>query len=233
VYWRRRLVILGVLLVVVLIVAFSCSGGDDPSKPNGAGAPATIPAPAGGSSSGPAASPGVAQPSFADSGPVQGPAKPVTPTDVPAGPVAGPVAGDGASVAADSALCTDPEMAVTPVPGVRAAKRGAPIDLQLKIKNASTRSCTRDVGADWQEIYIKQGARPVWSSDLCTVKKGSEVRQLAAGEERGYWVTWNGRDSTRCDGGMSAGPVPAAGEYEVYGRIGGVVSAPVKITIAA
>ena len=37
------------------------------------------------------------------------------------------------------------------------AKRGTTVELKLKIKNISTRTCTRDVGADLQEIYVKSG----------------------------------------------------------------------------
>ena len=36
------------------------------------------------------------------------------------------------------------------------------------------RTCTRDVGPDLQEIYIKQGARTIWSSDKCGLYKGSD-----------------------------------------------------------
>ena len=40
-------------------------------------------------------------------------------------------------------------------------QRGAVVDLQLKIKNMSDRTCSRNVGADLQEIFIKSGAEKI------------------------------------------------------------------------
>ena len=122
---------------------------------------------------------------------------------------------------------------MTPVPARTTAKRGAAIEILLKIKNISTRTCTRDVGADLQEIYIKQGARKVWSSDTCGTGKGSDVEKFTTGLEMEFQVTWNGRESTKCLGGLAVGPAPAEGEFEVFGRLGGKVSAPVRLAITA
>jgi hypothetical protein len=123
-------------------------------------------------------------------------------------------------------------MAVTPVPAQTATRRGAPVDIRLKIKNVSTRTCARDVGADLQEIYIKQGARKVWSSDTCGTAKGSEVLQFTTNHEAEYGVTWNGKESTRCASGLAVGPTPGPGEYEIFARLGGKVSAPIKLTLS-
>jgi hypothetical protein len=119
------------------------------------------------------------------------------------------------------------------VPARIAVKRGTPIELRLKIKNISTGACTRDVGADLQEIYVKQGARKVWSSDICGLAKGSQILNFAPNHEREYNVTWNGRAATKCAGGSAAGLVPLAGEYQLFGRLGGKVSAPVRLVITA
>jgi hypothetical protein len=222
VYWRRRLVVLGAVLLVVLIWAFSCSGGDDPSKPSGTGATGTVPTP------GVQGSGAAAEPSFAESGPVrQPPVVAPTPTDVPVG--AGP------SVAAPPAdgSCAVAEMVFVPVPSKTSAKSGDPIDLRLKIKNVSTRTCSRDVGADVQEIYVKQGAKKIWSSDVCAATKGSAVRQFPPNGEQEFYVTWNGNDSSRCEGGAATGPRPAAGEYELMGRLGAKVSDPVRLSLTS
>ncbi len=236
---------LAALLLVVLFVALSCSGsgGDDTAKPKGAGNNTPIP------SAGPGAGPSVltpetAEPSFAESRPAAGgPAGPAA-TNVPAGPVsvapglpvappvAPPAAPPAGLPAAANGPCTDAEMAIAPVPARTAAKRGQPIDLRLIIKNISTRACARDVGPDLQEIYIKQGALKVWSSDVCGLAKGSKVEQFPPNGVREYLVTWNGRDSTRCAGGMAAGNYPAPGQYEVLGRLGVEVSNPVAIALS-
>ena len=42
VYWRRRAVVLGVVLVVFAVIAYSCSGDDDPAKNPTANTPSTV-----------------------------------------------------------------------------------------------------------------------------------------------------------------------------------------------
>jgi hypothetical protein len=232
VYWRRRAVVLGALLLGVLVLFLSCSGGDK-DDPRGTGAGNTVP------SSGLQTSPTPeTDPSFEDAEPGDGPALP-DPSDVAGEPGAGdPGGGSSAApnvtVAAPSTeLCTDQEVSVTPVPGRTTAKRGTTFELKLKVKNISTRTCSRDVGADLQEIYVKQGARKIWSSDICGTAKGSQVLQFTPNFEREYRVTWNGHAATRCAAGRAVGPFPAAGDYQVFGRLGGKVSAPVGLTLTA
>ena len=132
----------------------------------------------------------------------------------------------------DDGTCTDAEISVTSVVRSTSVQRGTVVDLQLKIKNTSDRTCSRNVGADLQEIFIKSGAEKVWSSDTCGKAQGSDVQSFTPGFERSYQVGWNGRDTTRCDGnGLAAGPFPQAGTYQVFARVGTKLSAPVKLTI--
>src|SRR6266542_3459450 len=88
-------------------------------------------------------------------------------------------------------------------------------------------------GGGPQEIYIGQGARKYWSSDTCSTVRSSDVRVFAPGAEREYSVTWNGRQSSTCQGGVAAGPAPVPGQYEVRGRLGTKVSDAVILTIIA
>jgi hypothetical protein len=231
-------VVLGALLVGVLVLFLSCSGGSDP-KPKGTGSSSAFPTPAPAASAGTGATADV-EPTFEDAAPGGGgPALP-NPSDVVGAPGAAstldpsgnPVA-PNVTVAAPGGQCTDAEVSVTPVSARTAAKRGTPVELRLKIKNISTRTCARDVGADLQEIYLKQGARKVWSSDICGIAKGSQVLSFPPNLEREYNVTWNGRAATRCAGGAAIGPFPVAGEYQLYGRLGGKVSAPVRLVVVA
>lgn len=238
VYWRRRAVVLGAVLLAVVVLLWSCSGGskDDgtpgaarsatpgpvdeitpnPSETAGEGAPGGLPG-VGDAAGDPAASGAAPKPTDVPVG------QPVAPTGAAAQPTEGAAPGAGA--------CTDEEILVTPVPLPASAVRGQPVELRLKIKNVSSRSCGRDVGADLQEIYIKQGAVKVWSSDRCGTARGSNQEPFAVGLEREFQVTWNGRDMTRCAAGQAAGPVPAAGEYQVFGRLGTKVSEPVKLVL--
>jgi hypothetical protein len=228
-------VVLGALLVGVLVLFLSCSGGEDP-KPKGTGSTSAFPTPAPAPSATASAD---VEPTFEDAVPGGGPALP-DPSDVASAPdpastldpTGAPVA-PNVTVAAPGAQCTDAEVSVTPVPARSAAKRGTPVELRLKIKNISTRTCSRDVGADLQEIYLKQGARKVWSSDICGIAKGSQLLSFPPNLEREYNVTWNGRAATRCAGGAAIGPFPVAGEYQLFGRLGGKVSAPIRLVLVA
>ena len=243
VYWRRRAVVAGALLLGVLILFISCSGGDEPKQGGGAGGTTT-------GTTAPASPQGAPDqsPSFLEAKPGNGPSLP-DPRDVAGSPSAGQPGqtpggvGDpptGASTGPDvpvgapaNGQCGDAEMSITPVPARTAAKQGTAVEIRLKIRNISTRTCTRDVGADLQEIYLKQGARTVWSSDTCGTAKGSDLVQFPAGVEREYRVTWNGRDASRCADGLAVGPAPAVGVYQVFGRLGGKVSAPVQLSVTA
>jgi len=112
-------------------------------------------------------------------------------------------------------------------------RRGVPLAIRLKIKNISARTCSRDVGADLQELYIMYGAKKIWTSDTCSTTKGSEVRPFSPNDERTYNVTWNGRQSNRCSAGLASGTAPPAAQYQVHGRLGAKVSEPVLLEITA
>ncbi|MBB2945730.1 hypothetical protein FB565_005488 [Actinoplanes lutulentus] len=244
VYWRRRAVVLGAVLLGVIVLFVSCSGEDDKdTKTKNASSQYPTPAPD-------TASPSPAT-SFLDSAPPGGPALP-DPADLltrdpadddgellPGATTAAttpPVAGatTAATVApADGGACADSEISVTPIPATTTVKRGVPLEIRLKIKNIGTRTCTRDVGAEPQELYVEQGAQKFWSSDKCSAATGGDVRAFAPGAEREYMVTWNGRQSSQCANNVASGPIPAAGDYELRGRLGQLISDPVVVTIAA
>ncbi|MEU4220994.1 adhesin [Actinoplanes sp. NPDC026623] len=231
---------LGALLLGVIVLFVSCSGGDEANRRGTGSASSKAPAPV------PAATTPDEEPTFTDPGPGAGnPSLPdpgeltasgagvLPPAGTGTGTGTGEDDGDDTNVAAASGTCTDAEMAVVPVPEATAVRRGVPLEIHLKIKNISARTCTRDVGADLQELYIEQGAKKVWSSDTCSTVKGSEVRPFPPGSEREYNVTWNGKQATRCSAGLAAGTAPPAGQYEVRGRLGAKVSAPVALDVTA
>jgi hypothetical protein len=219
--------VLGGLLLVVIVLYASCSGG---SKPKTQGVGLNTPAPT--ASASPSAEP---EPSFVDPTGATDQARPA-PSDVLAASAAAgatraaPTA--PVNVAAADGQCADADVQLTPVPGRTTAQRGTSIEIRFRMKNTSARACSRDVGADVQELYIKQGASKIWSSDTCGLAKGSKIEPLAPGvdEEHGF-VTWNGQLDTKCLGGSATGPAPEAGEYQLYGRLGAKISAPVKLIL--
>ncbi|MGV9216176.1 hypothetical protein ACTFTM_30360 [Micromonospora sp. RB23] len=235
VYWRRRAVVLGAGLLFLIVLLYSCSGSGRSGGQTGAGTtsspgpsgsvltPQTGAPPASGSPE-PNATGQSADPNATNANAnATDPSPEVTSNDPPPGSAAG---------SGDDGTCTDAEISVTSVARPTSVQRGAVVDLQLKIKNTSDRTCSRDVGADLQEIFVKAGAEKVWSSDTCGKVQGSDVQSFTPGFERSYQVGWNGRDTSRCDSaGLAAGPFAPAGTYQVFARVGTKYSGPTKVTI--
>ncbi|MDM4721241.1 hypothetical protein QTQ03_17135 [Micromonospora sp. WMMA1363] len=224
VYWRRRAVVLGAVLLLLIVVLYSCSRSEqqpgaagDARPTSGAASPGATP-----EATGSVLTPQTGTPpeGSGDAGGA-GPSTDATAANVP--PPVAPVVDDG--------TCTDAEVTVTAVARPATVVRGATVDLQLKIKNRSDRTCRRDVGADVQELFIKSGAAKVWSSDTCGTGRGSDVQPFTPNFERSYQLGWNGKDATRCADGLATGPVPPAGTYQVFARVGTKLSEPVKLTI--
>ncbi|MEU9510293.1 hypothetical protein AB0D32_28885 [Micromonospora sp. NPDC048170] len=225
VYWRRRAVVLGAGLLFLIVLLYSCTGSDrtggrgggaQPSP--GAASPDATPEPTGS-----VLTPQTGAPSPGAAG---GPDA----TDPPDGTTTNSPPAPGVPVVDDS-TCTDAEITVTAVAQPASVVRGAVADLQLKIKNRSERTCSRDVGADVQELFIKSGAEKIWSSDTCGTGKGTDPQSFTPGFERSYQVGWNGRDTTKCANGVAAGPNPPAGTYQLFARVGTKHSEPVKLTV--
>ena len=220
VYWRRRAVVLGAGLIFVLVLFYSCNGLDSGATPRHSG-----------SSPSPTVKPTAVLTPETDSPPppdTDGGDEPDAPAATTSGPVdmpAPPPPGEEA--------CSDSEISVIPVPERTSFKRGVTIQLRLKIKNISNRTCSRDVGADLQEIYIRLGVKLVWSSDTCSTVRANDVESFPPSLERDYQVPWNGRDVSRCANGAASGDAPEAGEYQLFGRLGTKHSDPVRLTITA
>jgi len=216
VYWRRRAIVLGALFIVLLVLFTTCRGG------GGSGAPRTS------ASSTPTA--GTSEPAPTPDA-EQSPTPPATQAPTTGAPAVPPPATTGAPAQPPAGSCTDAEIKVTPVPSLTDAPAGQTIVIKLRIKNESDRQCSRDVGPDEQEIYIKKGAQVVWSSDRCGTYRGSEVKSFPPNFEMEFRATWNGRQSTSCANGAATGDAPKPGEYQVFGRVSSDVSAPVKLTL--
>lgn len=210
VYWRRRALVLGGMVVVIILLVYSCGDSKGSgAKPSNTGATRTATS---------TARPG------GDAAGTESDASPTPSTSASRTPAA-PTA-----TALDRAVCTDAELRVTPVPSARRLARGATTPITIKIKNVSTRTCKRDVGADQQELYIVEqgGAQKIWSSDDCGGPRGTKVQSFTPGFEVAYTATWNGRQSTNC----KDRPLPRTGTYQLYGRLGTKRSEPVTLTLS-
>jgi hypothetical protein len=128
--------------------------------------------------------------------------------------------------------CGDEDIQVTAAPEVANPRRGQAVQLTIRIKNISTRTCSRDLGATPQELYLqKNGATDgskVYSSDACDPQSGNVAASLTPGEERAFTISWDG---TVTSGGCNNRQIPAAGEYQLIGRLDKKYSDPVKLTL--
>ncbi|MEU9513719.1 hypothetical protein [Micromonospora sp. NPDC048169] len=243
VYWRRRAVVLGAGLLFLIVLLYSCTGTD-----RNTGAPGTDPSPSGSAGAQPDPSGSVLTPQSGGPSPTAG--------DSGGGANTGGGTGDGGASSggantgggvnngggngnggatgqpvSDDGTCTDSELLVTPVAVPPTAQRGTVVTLRLKVKNVSNRTCSRDVGADLQELYLKSGAEKVWSSDTCGTGKGSDVQSFTPNFERSYELGWNGRRDNRCANGVASGEFAAIGAYQLFARVGTKISEPVKLTV--
>lgn len=233
VYWRRRALVLGGVVVLVMLIVYACSGSDDTDRDkdgNGAqptGSPTAYP-----TDDVPSESPSGEAPTDGDLGPGGGPGNPGGPGG-PGGPgdaVGGQPGGDAGSDG-DLPTCPNSDLDIAPKPADTQTPEGARLTIRLVIRNTSDRPCERDIGADQQEIRVMDGDDRIWSSDHCNPDHGSYVEVLQPGERIDrFWVVWDGRRSApKCE--EDDRTLVREGEYSLVARLGDLLSDPVKITV--
>jgi hypothetical protein len=209
VYWRRRLLVLGLVLAVLggggwlTVVALSGRAGADPVAGD-----ATADA---GRPVGPSSLEQVV-PSLAA---VQVPTLPPTPegsetADPAAEPSpAGPEAGGP---------CTDDMIAVEVRTAEAAVAVGSKPTLDLVVTNTSAVPCVRALDKALQEIVLLDaGGDRVWGSNDCFPEASSDLRTLAPGEAVVFPVVWGGLTSE--PGCGAAREAPTSGDYVLRGRL--------------
>lgn len=194
-YWRRRAVVLGVLLVAVLLVAKACGPAGPSARKDALVAP---PAP----SQTPSASPSM---------PSAGPSAPV-----PSDSATAPAAPSSSAAPAAPAQCSDAALAVSASTDAPAYKAGAAPRFTLTVRNTGA-TCQRALGPGAVELQVLSGADRIWSSDDCATSRAQDVMTLPAHATRATTVQWSGRRSLP---GCRAGGTAQPGTYRVTVRIG-------------
>lgn len=215
VYWRRRAIVLSGVLLVLYVAAQACMAGS--ASPENA------------SSTGPSDSPSPPRT-------VQHTTPPAVPLSQPPPPAATPTAApttEPAATPVDPNACTDDEMLITAEAAQAEITSGASVRFTIRIRNDSDRTCSRDIGGDLRELYLRagEGGGKVWSSRDCNPPDGTEVQELTPGYEREHWLDWTGRASDSCDDGQPGGELVPPGGYELVARLGTAYSEPVAITV--
>lgn len=218
VYWRRRLLVLG--LLVALVGGGSWVGS---ALIGGRGAPAeaaTVQRPAGGP---PALDQVVPSPAA-----VQLPGSSPQPTGQPAGQPAGQAAGPAAP--ADGGPCTDDMIDLQVRPQTPSAPAGTAVTVELVVTNTSPVACTRALDPQLQEVVLLDGSGArLWGSNDCQPASSSDTRTLAPGQAVAFPVRWTGRTSQ--PGCTAARTTPAPGDYVLRGRLDTETTGDVMITL--
>ncbi len=201
VYWRRRLLLaLAVLAVLALLWLLLRPG----SSSGGTAAPSRSPSATAPTSASPKPSPTktTASPSASTSS---------SPTSTGVQPCTASVI--GVKIATDK-----PSYPV-----------GTPVKLTMRITNAGTVSCLRDVGAKANTVLITSGGQPVWSSDDCNPGGEPNVVTMKPGESYEVSLTWNGAVT---QGSCPSNPTAAkAGAYDAVGKNGDANSSAARFAL--
>jgi hypothetical protein len=130
--------------------------------------------------------------------------------------------------------CTDAELDVTATAAAAEVQRGLTLDVTIRIKNVSARTCSRDIGADMQELRLNDPAtkKTIWSSDDCEPNHGTEVTSFDPGQEATFTLTWQGLSSRGGDDRpVCDAPAPTPQSYELVARLDQKYSAPFAVRI--
>jgi hypothetical protein len=218
VYWRRRAIVGGVVLIAALMLWASCGGGADPAddkKKTSANA-----------SGGPTATTAAPEPTVTIQVPTTG--EPAAPTAAATTAAAPTSAAAPPPPTGTTPPCADADISIAAASQQAVQFRGAYLEFTLKVKNTSTHDCVRDLGADFQELYLTVGAVKVWTSDKCETPHGSKPTVLKPGIEQAFSTTWNGKANNN---GCENREVPPAGKYQLVGRLDTKVSEPVQVQL--
>ncbi|KHJ74282.1 hypothetical protein [Rhodococcus sp. Chr-9] len=235
IYWRRRILAIGVSVVVLALVIWlvvALTGGDDPDQnPEPAAAEVTTSA----TTTAADASADAASASTTRSGGSSGSSGTRS-------------AGDSASEDADDedntstsattsaapvppGQCSDQSLAVRVTADEPNYSVGSEPDFTIVITNIGTSQCERDLGAGLQQVlvYSLDGNERLWANTDCFPESTADIRSLAPGDQAAYSVKWS---ATTSEPGCQAPREPVGpGAYTVVGQLGGLRSAPEPFNI--
>jgi hypothetical protein len=231
VYWRRRLVLLGGVVLLLMLGLAMCSGGSGPRQSASGAALTSTPTPTGGPSVATITpSPGSAGGPAPGTVPATGATSPVNPTDSGA---SGP-ASTGATTTAPAGTgppgpCPDAALTVQAGTARPAYRVGETPVLKLSVRNTGLEPCVRDVGPRQQEMLLYDGITRIWSSNDCYPDGGTDVRTLAPGEVVSATVVWSGLSSQ--PGCAGARTRVQAGSYRLIASLGTAKSKPATLVL--
>jgi hypothetical protein len=207
VYWRRRLVLLGSIGLLVILMTITVKiATSDGSEPTGAGAQTTTP---------PASTP-VTSGSHQHS------------SSTPTHPQTSTSASDTSSAAA--APCDLTNLGVAAVSTKATYHVGDQPVLELQVTNNGPGPCVQDLADKQVELKVYNGESRVWGSHDCQIQPGTNPRTLAVDTPVNVAITWSGLSSQpNCAGTRQR---VGAGTYTLYALLSGKTGKATQFTIS-
>jgi len=180
-YWRRRIIVLAVLLLVMYLIIRACgSSGDNPAVQTDATQEA-------GNNILLDTSPSTTATPAPVSNPQNGNVSPATSLTPPSPPPAS----ERATPPRLSGNCTPEDIRVLLQSEKRIYQENDEPIFRLSVINISEKPCTMDVGKKAFSLAIKSGNDSIWTTAHCPLGPQSDVRKLAPDELITQTVTWS------------------------------------------
>ena len=246
VYWRRRLVVLGVPLFVILLVAYACSGSSgSPQNTSGAIGTHGTPSPSGAAVITPAPNQtqsGPPEGSYPGGGPgggtgsggtatgtagATGSAAPGSVGGAAGGSTAAGTGGGGSGCVLTLSIALDRTSASGPV----TYPAGSFPTFKITATDSGTANCTVDVSGRTLVVTVAaQGSStPEWSSATCSGQ--SDLRVLGPSDAQTFPVQWKRWESQGQTCPVSKLPTVPPGGYTVSATVDGVSATPVSFVM--
>jgi len=208
VYWRRRLVVLGVPLAVLALLVWLVAGRGSSGAQADPGTSTSPKATTAAHTSSDGGSSAVGSSDGARPSPSPTPSKSGAVADCAVGALTVSVAPDAATYA----------------PGVSPA-------FTVTITNIGTQACLVDAGDAHRAVVVSSGKDRVWASQDCAKPAtSSRVLLLAAGSKDAQRVVWNRvRSAAGCPAKL---PAPKVGSYKVAFSVGDVTAKAAKFRLS-
>ena len=250
VYWRRRLVVLGVPLFVILLVAYACSGssGTPPRNTAGGTGVSSSPSPSGDAVITPAPNStqsGPPEGSYPGSGPggaaggSGGTGNSTASTAAATGSAAagasgGTAGGAGATTGGGGSGCALTRSVAldrTASSGVVTYPAGTYPTFKITATDTGAANCTVDVSGRTLVVTVAaQGSsNPAWTSVTCS--GASDLRVLGPTDAQTFPVQWKRWESQGSTCPVSKLPTVSPGGYTVSAAVDGVSATPVSFVL--
>lgn len=215
VYWRRRLVLLGalglVLVLLILTVKIATSDGSEPPRAAGhtTAPPQTTPA---------------ANTSHSSS------TAPVNRQSSSTGSTSSGTPRGSASSSVPPQPCVAKNLQVAAVASKSNFSVGEEPVLELQVTNTGSAPCVQDLADKQVELRVYNGESRVWGSHDCQIEPGTNPMTLEVGQPVRVSVTWSGLSSQpHCAGTRQR---VGAGTYTLYAALSGHTGKATTFTIS-